>query len=722
MQKKIIIAIILNVIVISAILGIISYFAVHESIERSLQNRLALARVVANYVEVFLNNNLGRLNDASLSGKINLKDNDWQSEKRVLENIYKYSLFTEGVFLLDKHGNELLIYPPQIKYLSNLSYINYVNQVLESGKPIISNVYTIEPIKKKVIFMMTPLRDSEGRIAGIVGGILGPTDQFINQLLQSGKIESNSYIEIIDSNEVVVASDNPSHVFQHHNHDSNLSKMIIEGKSGILECRHGFSHPNPANRPVDRLAFVPLNVAKWGVIVGQSEKDIFAPAIGLEGKFLLVVLIFIGASVIISIVVSIKVVKPLGSLISSTNKIASGDLSTPVGNVGSDEILKLSKSFDDMRKKLAESLESIKIQNIELENRVMKRTQQIRESRQKVQHLLKKIISSQEDERRRIARGLHDTILQDMLAFLIKLDVYKARPDLVSVEQIDEMRKVAMVAVDSIYTVIKDLRPSILDDFGIDASILWLLNKHLQKNGINYYCDIESIIQRRLPPEVEITLFRIVQESIINIERHANAENVFVALSDKKSFIEISIEDDGDGFDVHEVMKHPLENGRGLGIIGMKERASLLDGKFHIYSRPGEGTRVCVKIPLTAQVRHVVLLVDDDEVFVNPLAQKLKTRDFIVNTVYNGEQALSSFHEKKHDVIVLDLKMPGMHGLEVLRDIKEENKDVKVIILSGHDTDKYKEEAKKLGAFAFLKKPPDIDLLAATIMEAEEHV
>jgi signal transduction histidine kinase len=381
--------------------------------------------------------------------------------------------------------------------------------------------------------------------------------------------------------------------------------MIKEGKSGILECTHGFSHPNSETKSLDLLAFVPLSVAPWGVIVGQDSKDIFAPTLGLERKFLLLVIIFIGTSIIFSIGMSMNIVRPLRSLIASTNRIASGDLSAPVGNLGTDEILTLSKSFDDMRIKLAESLESIKNQNVELENRVLIRTQQIRESRRMIRHLLKKNISSQEEERRRIARDLHDTILQDTSAFLIKLDICRLQPELVTVEKIDEMRKIAVEIIDNIHQVIKDLRPAILDDLGIDAAIMWLLTNHLQDKGIDYYLDVESPIKKRLPPEAEITLFRILQESIINIARHSNAKNVFVVLEERESSIEITIEDDGDGFDVDELMRHPIEYGKGLGILGMKERATLLEGKLQIYSKPGEGTKMCVEIPLKERVEHV---------------------------------------------------------------------------------------------------------------------
>jgi signal transduction histidine kinase len=604
MQKKLIIAVLLNVIIISATLGIVSYYAVHESIQRSLKNRLALARIISNYVEVFLNNNLYRLKDISISGNTHPDSSDVQREKRMLETVYKYSLFTEGVFLLDKHGNELLTYPPQVDYFSNLTYITYVNEVLRTGKPVISNVYTIEPIKKKVIFMMTPLRDGDGRINGIAGGILGPTEHFLNELLQSGKVETKSYIEIIDANETVVAADNPSRVFQHHSHDGTLGRMIMEDKSGILECSHGFSHPDAASRPVDRIAFVPLNVAKWGVIVGETEQDIFGPAISLEKKFFLLVFIFIGISALYSIGASLNMVRPLRSLIASSNSIAAGDLSTPVGDLGSDEILQLSKSFDVMRIKLAESLENVKMQNLELENRVAIRTRQIRESGHKIEHLLKKIITSQEDERRRIARDLHDTILQDTSAFLIKLDICRLQTEKITVEKIDDMRKIALATIDNIHTVIKDLRPAVLDDLGLDSAITWLLATHLQEKGIDYYLDVESSLRKRLPPTVEITLFRILQEAIINTSHHANAENVFVVLNVRETSVYITVEDDGDGFNVDALMGRPIENGRGLGLIGMKERASLLDGRLTVYSKPGEGTKVCMEIPLMDQVHH----------------------------------------------------------------------------------------------------------------------
>lgn len=113
-----------------------------------------------------------------------------------------------------------------------------------------------------------------------------------------------------------------------------------------------------------------------------------------------------------------------------------------------------------------------------------------------------------------------------------------------------------------------------------------------------------------------------------------------------------------------------------------------------------------------------VLVVDDEEDFANTLAQRLKMRDLKVITAYNGLQALSKVKEEAPDVMILDLKMPGMHGMEVLQEIKKKYSDIQVIVLTGHGTDKDEEEVKRCGGFFFLRKPADIEHLEHKIRKA----
>ena len=113
-----------------------------------------------------------------------------------------------------------------------------------------------------------------------------------------------------------------------------------------------------------------------------------------------------------------------------------------------------------------------------------------------------------------------------------------------------------------------------------------------------------------------------------------------------------------------------------------------------------------------------VLLVDDEAAFVDTLAKRLKMRELNVKTVYDGEQALARLKSEEPDVMVLDLKMPGLQGMDVLREVRKTYPKMQVIILTGHGTEKDEEEARRLGGFDFLRKPADIETLVGKISEA----
>lgn len=115
-----------------------------------------------------------------------------------------------------------------------------------------------------------------------------------------------------------------------------------------------------------------------------------------------------------------------------------------------------------------------------------------------------------------------------------------------------------------------------------------------------------------------------------------------------------------------------------------------------------------------------VLLVDDEEEFVKSLAERLRIRDLHSDTAYNGEQALAYIHGHEPDVMVLDLRMPGMGGMEVLRETRKTHPDIQVIMLTGHGTRNHQNEAMRLGAFDYLQKPVNIDMLMSKITKAYE--
>ncbi len=214
------------------------------------------------------------------------------------------------------------------------------------------------------------------------------------------------------------------------------------------------------------------------------------------------------------------------------------------------------------------------------------------------------IINAQEQERKRIARELHDETSQVLTSLLISLAVLEeslTTPE--ARERIADTRRLAHQTLRAIRSLSIDLRPSALDDLGLLPALRWYVKEYQKKCSIEVDF-VSSGFKERLPAEMETALYRIVQEALTNTARHAQAKRVSIMLKEGEKEIEGIISDDGIGFDIEALRKSP-DNERGLGLAGMTERAVLLDGSLDIESRPGHGTTITVHIPRysTGQLR-----------------------------------------------------------------------------------------------------------------------
>jgi len=453
-----------------------------------------------------------------------------------------------------------------------------------------------------------PLRNRNGSLEGAVGGEIDPSAQNFNEIIRSVPAEKNAYMELVDSKGFVIASSDAKRVFkdQSEGHSQFLTKLIAEKQPVITTCHRCHADDKDlvtkSERSVDIMAFAPLEAAPWSVSIVQPEKEILRPVAKMKTSFFAVSIIFIAIALLLAVGMSRSIVKPVHKLIDATVKIAEGDMSMPIAFGGSDEIGKLSSSFEVMRVKLADSLDDLQKYNVALEHQVIDRTRQINDSRLKIKDLLKKVITSQEDERKRIARELHDVIMQDLAATLIKIDICKKFPENLTVDKIDEIKLIVEKNIDNVYHIIKNLRPSILDDLGFVAAIRWLLDHHLESKGIHCYVSIFNAVSNlTFEPQIEIELFRIIQEAVINISRHANAENAFILMEIRNGQLVIDLEDDGCGFDAKAAFDTTTSS-RGLGLQGMQERAAFLNWQCIICSSPGAGTRVSIKLPIASEV------------------------------------------------------------------------------------------------------------------------
>jgi two-component system, NarL family, sensor histidine kinase UhpB len=207
------------------------------------------------------------------------------------------------------------------------------------------------------------------------------------------------------------------------------------------------------------------------------------------------------------------------------------------------------------------------------------------------------ILRAQEAERKRIARELHDETSQALTSLLISVAVLENQiNDPETKEQIERVRAIAHQTLHAIRNLSIDLRPSALDDLGLLPALRWYIKEYQQKVGIPVDFSAQGF-KHRYAPEAETALYRIVQEALTNSAKHAQATHISVALREGDGQAYVSIHDDGQGFDVATLLKAPMAE-RGLGLMGMRERAALLNGSVAIDSHPGGGTAIEVAIPL----------------------------------------------------------------------------------------------------------------------------
>lgn len=247
----------------------------------------------------------------------------------------------------------------------------------------------------------------------------------------------------------------------------------------------------------------------------------------------------------------------------------------------------------------------------ELELRVIERTAElslaleqlwteIRErerSERKRTELLRKLATAQEDERRRVARDLHDQtsqLLAELTLAISAMDVHRRlSPDLAS--RVAEIEKIAEELGRQVHGLAVRLRPTALDDVGLVAAVQQLLSDWSGRTQVPVDFEASGLGGDRLPPEVETVLYRVIQEALTNVAKHARANMVSVVISrDDRTAVAI-IEDDGCGFDLS------LAGAGRLGIVGMRERVALAGGELELESRKGGGTTVIARIPLASE-------------------------------------------------------------------------------------------------------------------------
>ena len=472
---------------------------------------------------------------------------------------------------------------------------------LRSGRPTATGL--VNGPNGPAVFLFVPFRDWTGQAAGLVAGEIDPRGpRFAAVLAEHSARSSGGSIDVIDSAGVILASTDQARQGEASDHRQLLANLIRTGGSTRGTCHS--CHEGSERRTTDLMAFASARSLGWGVRVREPESSALADTTRLRTTLLALGPVLLGVGLLFAYGAAQSLLRPLGVLTRTAERIAAGDMEAPVPDLGADEVGRLGRSLEHMRSRIKSSLDDIEEANAKLERRVEARTSelqalyaQLAERDEARSRLLRQVITAQEDERKRLARELHDETCQTISALNMRLETaVTGLPPGADSAPLLEARALAVRTLDELHRLIYDLRPSVLDDLGLWSAIQWYADRQLKPRGVAVQCEFTDV-ERRLPQVMETALFRAVQEAVSNIGKHADAEHVLIQCSFERDVLTIEIEDDGNGFEPSAVTR-PKDEGHGWGLLGITERVEALGGAVVIDTAPGQGARIVITVPV----------------------------------------------------------------------------------------------------------------------------
>lgn len=248
----------------------------------------------------------------------------------------------------------------------------------------------------------------------------------------------------------------------------------------------------------------------------------------------------------------------------------------------------------------------------ELEKLVEERTAELRSVNHQLRQLTRQVVIAQEEERQHLARELHDEAGQVLTGLKLTLEMGQRLPP----EALKTSMQQALTLVGELIQLVRnlslDLRPAMLDDLGLVPTLLWHFDRYTAQTKVRVVFE-HAGIEQRFATEIETAAYRIVQEALTNVARHARASQATVRLWVDENWLNVQVEDHGVGFDTEAMLETVLASGATFGLSGIRERVLLLEGQLTVEATPGQGTRLTAELPLDG---HKEKDVHDDLHFV----------------------------------------------------------------------------------------------------------
>ncbi len=354
------------------------------------------------------------------------------------------------------------------------------------------------------------------------------------------------------------------------------------------------------------LVVLPLLVI-WvgGMVIGQREVIAGIVASGatpdqveiLREALRQVMEVFtVGAAIglVLAFLLTHVLVRPLRDLVHAMRRVQIGDLTARSPMWATDEIGIVQAEFNLMVDRLCDSRDALLSQQANTERLCQENGHllaEVQDHSQRLQQLLRHATSAQEAERKRIARELHDETGQALTSILLRLKILQEETDIdVIHDRLNGLRYLTSQTLEEVRRLSMDLRPTALDDLGLVPAIRWYVQQAAERSGLEMTFTTSATLTR-LSPEMEIILYRAVQEGLTNVMRHANARHAYVSLEQSADCVRLMVTDDGIG------MTLGSQRGNGLGLAGMRERVMMAGGTVRIDAQEGIGTRILIELP-----------------------------------------------------------------------------------------------------------------------------
>ncbi len=339
---------------------------------------------------------------------------------------------------------------------------------------------------------------------------------------------------------------------------------------------------------------------------------------------------------------------------------------------------------------------------------------------QRIQEISQKLLEVQELEKRHLAAELHDDLGQSLTS--LKLLMELASKESSAANRQKEMagaRELVTELMAKVRNLSLDLRPAMLDDFGLFPALRWLFDRFQSSTGIYIQCDFEVECKDRFDPRVETAAFRIIQEALTNVVRHASVQEAKVSIS-MGSILSIEVSDDGKGFNIAPIHSDGFTS---AGLSGMQERARLVGGSVEIISKPefGHSSDRPDSPGWKRPMKKIKIILADDHAVVRQGVRALldQEKDMeVVGEAADGLHLLDLTEKLRPDVVVVDLKMPCLNGIEAAREIQKRFSNVHVVILTMHADRSYIDTALEAGVCGYVLKEEDIGEMYVAIRYA----